>query len=61
MNNTIWTVRMASDWHFTAYYMVKDPIGFAILMEGLTAQYGCPRFVINMEKHEIIIYDDYLE
>ncbi len=60
LNNTIWSIRMASDWEFHEERIIYNPSTFLAILDELHTKYG-EKLVINFDDCEICIYDDYLE
>jgi hypothetical protein len=60
LNNTTWSIHMASDWEFYEERMVYNSLTFLAILDELHTKYG-EKLVIDFDDCEIYIYDDCLE
>lgn len=60
MFNTEWRIHKASTYKWEDRRIVTDAINFANIIQELYDNYKCS-VIVNLEDHELIIYDDYME
>lgn len=60
MFNTEWRIHKASAYKWEDRRIITDAVTFVNVLQELYDNYKCD-VIVNLEDHELIIYDDYME